>query len=307
MDSRISVIIPCYQTEGTIEKAVQSVLSQEVPLEIVTVDDGSTDGTWAVLEKLHAADERVRIVHQANAGVSAARNRGIEMAGGTWLFFLDGDDYLLPGALRTLLAATSEDIDICCGAYTIRHLSSGIEETHACASGDRQVIYESLLRGDSALNSMCARLYRTSMIRENRIRAPEGVKVGEDVLFNLEAFRVARAWIMLDQVIYRYELGGDSAMMRARSGLYRASRPMIEGILRFLHANHLETDLFRATIDLYVRTLRAEYGRTGAAVHLGRSEVAEMTGGVLPDRLPAKQKLYFHVLRFWPFLSILLP
>lgn len=307
MDSRISVIIPCYQVEGTIEKAVQSVLSQEVPLEIVAVDDGSTDGTWAVLEKLNATDERVRIVHQANAGVSAARNKGIEMAGGTWLFFLDGDDYILPGALRTLLDAATEDIDICCGAYAIRHLSSGREEIHACASGDRQVIYESLLRGDSALNSMCARLYRTGLIREKRIRVPEGVKVGEDVLFNLEAFRAARAWVMLDKVIYRYELGGDSAMMRARSGLYRASRPMIEGILRFLHANHLETDLFRATIDLYVRTMRAEYGRLGAAMHLRRSEVAEMTRGVAAGQLPAKQKLYFHVLRFWPFLSILLP
>ncbi|MBQ9010707.1 MAG: glycosyltransferase family 2 protein [Clostridia bacterium] len=308
MEPRISVIIPCYQNEQTIEKAIGSVLDQDVPLEIVAVDDGSTDGTGAVLDRLKAGDDRVRVFHQANGGVGAARNRGIDEAGGTWLFFLDGDDYLLPGALRTLLeAAEGEEVDICCAAYTIRHLETGEEETHACTPGDRQVIYESLLRGDSALNSMCARLYRRELIREKRVRVPEGVKVGEDVLFNLEAFRVARTWKMLDRVIYRYELGGDSAMTRARTGLYRASRPLIEGILRFTHTNGLETDLFRAVVDLYVRTMRAEYGRPLAAARLTRTEVAEMTDGVKVSLLPAKQQLYVHALRFWPFLSILLP
>ncbi len=309
MDSRISVIIPCYQNGQTIEKAIKSVLSQNVPLEIVAVDDGSTDETGVILDRLCSGEKRLRVCHKANGGVGSARNMGIGMARGTWLFFLDGDDYLLPNALCTLLRAAEEEeeTDICCAAYTIRHLESGTEETHVCTSGERQDIFESLIRGDSALNSMCARLYRTELIREKRIIVPESVKVGEDVLFNLEAFRQARDWKILDQVIYRYELGGDSAMMRARSGLYEATRPLIEGILGFIHAYGLETSLFRAVIDLYVRTLRAEYGRLGAAIRLKRKEVSEMTNGVIANRLPSKQQLYFHALRFWPFLSILLP
>ena len=309
MSEQISVIIPCYQNAGTIGHAIESVCQQEGLLEIIAVDDGSRDETGRMLDGIAAADPRVRVMHKENGGVGSARNAGIGMARGDWLFFLDGDDYLLPGAFETLLDGVrqGEEIDICCGAYTIRHTDSGMEETHACASGDRQVIYESLIRGDSALNSMCARLYRTSMIRSSGIQVPEDVRVGEDVLFNLEAFRAAHGWRMLDDVIYRYELGGDSAMMRANAGRYQASRPMIEGILAFTRTNHLETDLFRAVIDIYVRTLRVEYGRISAAFRLTRREVDEMTAGVEPARLPLKQQLYYHALRFWPFLSVLLP
>ncbi|MBQ8091990.1 MAG: glycosyltransferase family 2 protein [Clostridia bacterium] len=310
MNELISVIIPCYQNAGTIEKAVDSVLSQgKVPVEIVAVNDGSHDETGRILDTLAEREPRIRVRHKENGGVGSARNTGIDMAEGTWLFFLDGDDFLLPGAFECLMGAAhdSDEIDIVCAAYTIRHLSTGVEETHACADGDRQIVYESLIRGDSALNSMCARLYRTEMIRKNGIRVPEHVRVGEDVLFNLEAFRLARAWRMLPDVIYRYELGGDSAMMRAETGRYAASRPMIEGILAFNRANHLETALFRAVIDLYVRTLRAEFGRAGAAVKLGRREVGEMTMGVVPGALAAKTRLYYHALRLCPFSSILLP
>ncbi|MBQ7488337.1 MAG: glycosyltransferase family 2 protein [Clostridia bacterium] len=309
MSELISVIIPCYQNAGTINQAIESVRLQGLPFEIIAVDDGSGDDTGTVLDSLAAADARIRVLHKENGGVGSARNAGIGMARGDWLFFLDGDDYLLPGAFETLMNGIRQggEIDICCGAYTIRHTDTGMEETHACTSGDRQTIYESLIRGDSALNSMCARLYRTSLIKDSGILVPEDVRVGEDVLFNLEAFRAARGWRMLPDVIYRYELGGDSAMMRASAGRYAASRPMILGILAFTQANHLETDLFRAVIDIYVRTLRVEFGRFRAAGKLSRREVAEMTTGVAPSKLPRKQQLYFYALRLWPFLSVLLP
>ena len=129
----------------------------------------------------------------------------------------------------------------------------GREEHHACADGDLQVVLESLLRGDSALNSMCARLYRTQLIREHGVRAPEGVKVGEDVLFNLDAFIAARAWRMSGETVYIYEFGGDSAMTRARKDIYARSVPMIEGIGRFIDRHHLQTALFRAHIGAGVK------------------------------------------------------
>ena len=250
----------------------------------------------------------MRVLHQANGGVSAARNAGMACARGRFIGFVDADDHLLPGALEALLAMTDERTDIVCASYIMRHREDGgREELSVCAQGDRIAIYESLLRGDSALNSMCARLYRADMLKKNRIEAPLGVRVGEDVLFNLDAFACARSWRMSPEVVYLYELGGDSAMMRARSDRYARSLPMLEGIGRFIDRHHLETALFRAHIDAYLRVLRADRGRLRAALGFDRAVVRRVTKGVSLRALCGKQRLYYVALRLFPPLSFFLP
>ena len=134
-----------------------------------------------------------------------------------------------------------------------------------------------------------------------------GVKVGEDVLFNLDAFMAARAWRMSDETIYIYEFGGNSAMTRARADIYGRSVPMIEGIGAFIRRNGLQTQLFRAHIDIYIRTLRVDHSRLAAAWKLSRKMVAAMTDGVEFAALPAKQKLYYAALKVLPLTSFLLP
>lgn len=305
----VSIVMPCYQNGRTLARTVRSIQAQtEEDWELIAVDDGSRDDTLAVLARLAQEEPRMRVLHQENGGVSAARNAGMDAARGAWLMFVDADDHLLPHALSHLLSLTGGETDIACGAYVMRYRDEGgREEKHACAQGGLQTVLESLLRGDSALNSMCARLYRTALIRNGGLRAPVGVKVGEDVLFNLDAFAAARAWRMSGETVYIYEFGGDSAMTRARSDRFARSVPMIEGIGRFIDAHGLATPLFRAHIDLYVRTLRADRGRVRAALSLSRAMVARITKDVAFGGLPAKQKLYYLALRALPASSILLP
>lgn len=310
MDSpEISLVMPCYQNGATLERTVRSILAQTfADWELIAVDDGSTDDTGARLDALAKEEPRMRVLHQANGGVSTARNAGMACARGRFIGFVDADDYLLPGALEALLAMTDERTDIVCAAYIMRHgEDGGREELSVCAQGDRIAIYESLLRGDSALNSMCARLYRADMLKKNRIEAPLGVRVGEDVLFNLDAFSCARSWRMSPEVVYLYELGGDSAMMRARSDRYARSLPMLEGIGRFIDRHHLETALFRAHIDAYLRVLRADRGRLRAALGFDRAVVRRVTKGVSLRALCGKQRLYYVALRLFPPLSFFLP
>ena len=309
MKPTVSIVMPCYQNGGTIARSVCSVQAQTfADWELIAVDDGSTDDTLAQLNTLAAAEPRMRVIHQENGGVSAARNAGIDAAQGDWLFFLDADDRLTEDALSFLLGLTDDALDVACGAYEMRFADEGGRcERHACADGDLQTVLESLIRGDSALNSMCARLYRASLIREAGIRAPLGVAVGEDVLFNLDVFARARAWRMSDRVIYIYEFGGDSAMTRARQDVYARSRDMLAGITAFIAAHGWQTRLFRAHIDIYLRTLRADRGRLRAAMAFDRRIVRAVTDGVCPQALCAKQRLYYAALRLCPFLSIALP
>ena len=309
MKPTVSIVMPCYQNGGTIARSVHSVQAQTfADWELIAVDDGSTDDTFAQLNTLAAAEPRMRVIHQENGGVSAARNAGIGAAQGDWLFFLDADDQLTEDALSFLLGLTDDALDVACGAYEMRFADEGGRcERHACADGDLQTVLESLIRGDSALNSMCARLYRASLIREAGIRAPLGVAVGEDVLFNLDVFARARAWRMSDRVIYIYEFGGDSAMTRARQDVYARSQDMLAGITAFIAAHGWQTRLFRAHIDIYLRTLRADRGRLRAAMAFDRRIVRAVTDGVCPQALCAKQRLYYAALRLCPFLSIALP
>ena len=110
----ISVVIPLYNKAAEIERTLRSVLAQTLsPLEIIVVDDGSTDGSAAIVERV--GGERVRLVHQQNRGVSAARNRGIELSRGEYVAFLDGDDRWNPDYLQTLAAFIAKHPD--CGAY----------------------------------------------------------------------------------------------------------------------------------------------------------------------------------------------
>jgi hypothetical protein len=106
----LSVLIPCWNAADSIEAAVESVLAtRSVPLEVVVVDDASTDGSATVVEAIAARDPRVILVRQpANAGVSAARNRGLQVVRGEWLGFLDSDDRWLPGGIDLLAARARE-------------------------------------------------------------------------------------------------------------------------------------------------------------------------------------------------------
>lgn len=99
---KFSIIIPCYKVEAYIRECLDSVLAQKIDSwEAICTDDGSPDGTGAILDEYAARDERIRVIHQQNAGLSAARNAALEVAKGEWLLYLDSDDVLSPWALET--------------------------------------------------------------------------------------------------------------------------------------------------------------------------------------------------------------
>ena len=107
---KISIIIPVYNTEDCVERCVRSCMAQtHTDIEIIAVDDGSTDSSLPILEKLASEDSRIRVIHQDNAGSSAARNAGIRMATGDFLGFVDADDYIEPDMYEKLSAMILEE------------------------------------------------------------------------------------------------------------------------------------------------------------------------------------------------------
>lgn len=107
MNDLISIIIPTFNRSSTVGVSIRSILEQKMNVEIIVVDDGSTDDTMAIISKFH--DDRIRCFRQENCGSSAARANGVKHATGDWVLFLDSDDYLLPGMLETLMRLTNEE------------------------------------------------------------------------------------------------------------------------------------------------------------------------------------------------------
>jgi glycosyltransferase involved in cell wall biosynthesis len=133
----VSVIVPTHNRRGMVQQAVGSALAQQgASVEVIVVDDGSSDGTEEVLRRL--SDPRVRVEHLPHSGVATARNRGIAMASADWIAFLDDDDYWAPGKLaRQLAAAAAEDVAlVCCGAWQVDRYGRLIGTLPSCQSSD---------------------------------------------------------------------------------------------------------------------------------------------------------------------------
>ena len=115
---KLSVIVPVYNTEKYLRECIDSILAQTfTDFELILVDDGSTDGSGVLCDSLAQTDDRIRVIHKENGGLSDARNAGLVQAKGTWLLFVDGDDYVEPDAMahmQSLLEQHHAQIIHCC-------------------------------------------------------------------------------------------------------------------------------------------------------------------------------------------------
>lgn len=208
--SLISVIIPAYQAVSTIKRAVDSVLS--IPLdsvEVIVVDDGSTDGTAEVLSEISALDTRLRVVRQENSGRSVARNNGVSLSSGEWIMFLDADDYLLPGDYGALVdAAVVNDLGLIVCRHSrpdthiaeIRDIRAALPDMSVVSAGSLKRVmvdggWSDFVKDADRyeFNAAWSRLYRRDLIvatinhlGTNLAPFPLGLRFSEDRLFNLE-------------------------------------------------------------------------------------------------------------------------
>ena len=206
----ISVIIPLYNKAGSIAQALDSVLAQEYQdFEIVVVDDGSTDAGASVVENY--GDDRIRLVRQANAGVSAARNRGIEEARGEYVAFLDADDVWMPGFLSEI-AALQREFPQCRAQATNYVFNSNDVKSPTILrkipfGGERGVLtnyFEVASCSHPPVCSICVCIERALLQEIGGF--PVGIKSGEDLLtWARVAVRTDWAYSMREMAQYNVE------------------------------------------------------------------------------------------------------
>lgn len=220
MDSPcVSVIVPIYNVENYLDRCVKSIINQTYKdIEIILVDDGSPDSCPQKCDEWEEKDERIKVIHKQNAGLGYARNSGLEIATGKYVYFVDSDDYLHLSAIETLYGeAVENDLDICFAGVFNEGKDGKRTEIHPQFSGkifSGEEIVGTVLAGmlgadtsgkseTSLLMSVWQGIYRRSWIEENKLRFPsERQFISEDIIFHLDALPKAKSLKYIYDCVY---------------------------------------------------------------------------------------------------------
>ena len=206
MDKTVSIIIPAYNAENTLGKCIDSVLNQtRQPDEVIIIDDGSIDSTFELANQYKQKKQIIKVIHQDNAGVSVARNAGLDLATGECILFIDSDDYIGINYVETIMRYSDYDF-VTCGFFlqnadlewkTIRFDDEAqmIDQVRKCPSK---------YMGKYYFGSPWAKLYKRQIIADTQLRFNTQIHNGEDIIFNFTYILASTNLRIVSQNEYYY-------------------------------------------------------------------------------------------------------
>lgn len=253
---KISIIVPVYNTEKEfLTECIQSAIHQTLQdLQIILVDDGSTDDSGKLCDEFAAADPRIIVHHQPNAGVSVARNNGLDIATGEYILFLDADDYLPADACERLyrkMPETGADMLLCghtciCDGQEVPHL---LGRDAVFTGQDIRKLQEVILNPAGELLNISpagtwGKLYRRSFIVENNLRYVPGLKRMQDNVFCLNAYQVARKVAYFDYSGYYYRINASSVCNKYNPAIPEILEKALHEFEQFIHTRAMDLQPF---------------------------------------------------------------
>lgn len=266
MNDLISVIVPVYNVEKYLEQCVDSIINQTYTnLEIILVDDGSTDNSGKICDEYAAMDSRVKVVHKINAGVSAARNLGLETAKGKYITFVDSDDFIENMYCAQLLSFMRDDVSMVVLGLkglksdgSLKVLSHRLKNGYYCFDELKDKIIDDGTASGFTLHSSCSILYRKEVIERKALVFDPKIKYNEDGMFNTLYFMLSKkvAYINYSIAPYVYRNNSSSAThtIDLTSEVYKKNMQLIEEKLKTISSdfNNLSVQLKRRSVTLFL-------------------------------------------------------
>lgn len=279
MSSMVSVIIPVYKSKDTITACVESVINQTYKdFEIIMIDDGSPDNSGQICDELcskfNSEGYRLRVLHQENGGVSAARNRGMEAAEGEYFVCVDSDDTVSETYLQDMVELQESDGSfgsVHCALRSmyvtgLAYVFSEEEEISVCDRKDYMAVFNK-----NIAQSPCLHLYRTEVVRKNKLRMREDLSNGEDLIFNLQYFDALdnTKFGIVNKANYLYNDGGDSLNWGYRPNLYRDYNEINSAIKKYLikwgaFSGSSRTSYYNTAFYHYTRVLENTFNKNNS-------------------------------------------
>lgn len=220
----ISVIIPVYNVEKYLHECIDSVINQTYKnLEIILVDDGSTDSSGEICDEYIEKDDRITVIHKKNEGPSKTRNTGLENANGKYIYFLDSDDYIAEDAIESLTsAAESNGADLVFfDAYSFADDGSEVKQGYAIkGTYEPKSGYETLTELNKNKDYHCAiylLLIKHRLLDENKISFLESAYCSEDMLFTYQVYCSAKKAVQCKKTLYHRRYRPNSIVTSKKS------------------------------------------------------------------------------------------
>lgn len=269
----ISFIMPIYNTASKyLEKSINSVLSQKNPdYELIIIDDGSNEDTKEFLKK-YEENEKIKIIHQTNSGVSAARNNGILNSLGEWIAFIDADDWISEEYVDVILKK-SINADIIMFNYNEDHITSlnnkrislneGIIDEYTLKKIRPSFIHKLYLdnkKQDYAIETIWNKVYKRSLIDSNHL-FDEKLKKGEDRIFNLKIFNDNDCKVMyIEDFLYNYLINEESESNAYSENIIQKTEETLGCMRKYLNSREFDKEFYEI-LDVHIATRIYSYLR----------------------------------------------
>lgn len=310
MSPLISVIVPVYNLEQYIQRTLDSLFAQtHRELQVIAVDDGSTDGSQRILREYAAKEPRLLVIHQENAGVSAARNTGLDAATGDYIGFCDGDDLVEPVMYERLLGNLQKnDADISHCGMLIEGLdgrkrffyNTEVLEVHSHDQGLLE-----LLSGKRIEPTLCDKLFKRELFQG--VRMDPAIKINEDLLLNVILFHKAIKTVFEDVCLYRYIRRESSASksaiaekhvfhpVRVREKISELMKDESAEVQRIARVSYLHSNISTYTMLLAKKAVAFSQFRSQFRQNLGQHKD-------WLKQLPTSSRIHAWVILYLPFL-----
>lgn len=306
MKPKISIVIPVYNTEKYLEKCISSVLSSTLKdVEVILIDDGSTDDSLRICDEFAQKDNRIIVLHQPNQGVSVARNIGIDNAKGEWLAFVDSDDYIFPDYYKDLIQVAEDNhVDIVRTIHYVERsgnleITSSMQNTHrldiasckkAIGGGyivDNQTACELMLL-DLWTSQLCTAIYKRKLF--DSVRFPEN-RTFEDLAVGYQPYcNSATDVVVYDKPYYVYNCDNMSSITRSSDKILKRN---FDIYLAFRDRYYYSlTNAYNVSYDLLRKTALHGMGSYNAGIYYaGQSESKKIVNDTKEFLLKYKKEI----------------
>ena len=308
MGEKISVIVPVYNVEAYLERCVESILQQTYThFELILINDGSTDSSGQICDHLASQYENIKVYHIENAGVSNARNMGIQLATGSWVTFIDSDDFVTQDYLATLASAV-EGVNVGFVIAPLHHIKNGIVTDIPSHSGKTELwsteeTMKELLMTTRTSFFPVAKLFKRDLLADEKFNT--NYHLAEDALFLTELLLKTRcSSVFIDKPIYYYDHREGSATTSVNQHVFDTIEVYKQIIAQVLQAfPNLKYELINrecwsyiTVYDKIIFTSREEY----------QKEKAELRTWIVQHRREIWKDAYFTTFRKVAILSLVI-